>query len=94
MAHVWRLVKMRQKRLSSAAIGIIGGGTDISGLETAAPEYYFDRSGPKFGWLGAAIVSFGVNLYLVLYHSLSHSVGNSLYNNIQKSIFRVYNNTI
>ena len=71
MAHVWRRVKMQQKQLSRAAVGLIGGGPDISGRETAAPEYTsFDRLGPKLGWLGAAILSFGVNLrscYIIIY---------------------------
>jgi len=39
---------MQQKRLQRAAVGLIGGETDISGREKAAREYtIFDRLGPK-----------------------------------------------
>ena len=81
MAHVQRRVKMQQKRLSRAAIGIISGGTHISGRETAAPEYtFFDRVGPKLGWLGEAgssdIVFWGKFASCLLHHNLCHSVEN------------------
>ena len=68
MARVRRRVKIQQKRLAREAVGIMGGEADINGYETAAPEYtFFDPVGPKLGWLRVGILSFGVNLHLVLH---------------------------
>ena len=77
MARTRRRVKMQRKRSSRVAVGISGGETDISGRETAAPEdTFFDPVGPKLGWLGVGILSFGVNLHLVLQLNLCRSVEN------------------
>ena len=69
--------RVQRQRSSRVSVGISGGETDISGCETAAPEdTFFDPVGPKLGWLGVGILSFGVNLHLVLQLNFCRSVEN------------------